>query len=387
MRHEAIAELLDVYFESGESPFIWGRPGCGKTSMVREWSKTQAEKMGRKWFDMTCAEYKDVPKEIEKTLYFMSLDLLNRTAEDLVGVPKMQGSEAGDEGLHWLPPWKMKFMSRPGLCGVIFIDELIQAHPQIQQGIANLILEGGIGEVAISSKVMRIAASNRSEDRCGFQGILPHLESRMTHMELDVPTANEWAIWATHAGIIPEIMAFIMNGEGRLFVELENRKTESHNWPCPRSWAALSASLKVAKTRPDYMKMWQVLAANRVGSEMANAFIHYCQENCQIDWEKVLSGDIPLRDQTKPLTHGQIYAFTSWAAVNAIEPKRFMQAYAILMGEKIEKDFAFRFLSMSKKRIQNTPGFAVACSKFQPKFLQVLHRELGINLEGVEVKD
>ena len=35
---EPLKRLMDVLYEAGQVPFLWGAPGIGKTSIVREWA-------------------------------------------------------------------------------------------------------------------------------------------------------------------------------------------------------------------------------------------------------------------------------------------------------------------------------------------------------------
>src|SRR5205807_8790447 len=113
--------------------YLWGRPGVGKSSLVRQ----AAAVLGLGLVD------------VRATL----LDPV-----DLRGLPRLVGDAA-----VWCPP---AFLPKTGE-GVLFLDELAQAPPLVQAACLQLVLDRRVGEYELPSGWAVVAASNRAEARAG----------------------------------------------------------------------------------------------------------------------------------------------------------------------------------------------------------------------------
>src|SRR4029079_16077237 len=173
MKTSEVARALAALVPTGRPVYLWGPPGCGKSSVVRQ----AATALGLDLVD------------VRATL----LDPV-----DLRGLPRVSKDTA-----VWCPP---AFLPRSGT-GLLFLDELAQAAPMVQAACLQLTLDRRIGEYELPSGWSVIAASNRAEDRAGTHRLITPLLNRFVHVDLDV-SADDWQAWAVAAGVAPEVRAF-----------------------------------------------------------------------------------------------------------------------------------------------------------------------------------
>jgi MoxR-like ATPase len=97
----------------------------------------------------------------------------------------------------WCPP---AFLPRSGE-GILFLDELAQAVPMVQEACLQLVLDRQLGEYHLPDGWHIVAASNRSEDRAGTHRLISPLLNRFVHLDLEVsfddwqrafPTPRSW---------------------------------------------------------------------------------------------------------------------------------------------------------------------------------------------------
>ena len=133
MKPSRVQEVLGQLLKKKWPVFLWGPPGVGKSSVVRQVVEEQ------KW------ELRDV-----------RASLLDPT--DLRGIPSVNEGTA-----HWAPP---SFLPNdPDSKGVLFFDELNAAPPLVQASLYQLTLDRRIGEYVLPKGWRILAAGNRAEDR------------------------------------------------------------------------------------------------------------------------------------------------------------------------------------------------------------------------------
>ena len=199
MRPSDVARALAALVPTKRPVYLWGGPGTGKSSIVRQ----AAAGLGLALTD------------VRATL----LDPV-----DLRGLPRLDGDAA-----VWCPP---AFLPRAG-AGVLFLDELAQAPPLVQAACLQLVLDRRIGEYVLPDGWAVVAASNRAEDRAGAHRLISPLLNRFVHLDLEVST-DDWQAWAVAAGVAPEVRAFL-----RLRPALLSQFDPAGNpraFPTPRSW-------------------------------------------------------------------------------------------------------------------------------------------------------
>lgn len=204
MRASDVSQALTALVPTKRPIFLWGPPGVGKSSLVRQ----SASNLGLQVCDVRAVLLDPV---------------------DLRGIPAVNG----DHRAHWCQP---DFLPRDGQ-GILFLDELAQAPPLVQSACLQLTLDRKIGEYTLPDGWIVIAASNRQEDRAGAHKLISPLLNRFVHLDLEV-SVDDWQTWALSAGIVPDVRSFIRFRPGLLFSF--DPQAGARAFPTPRSWEFVS---------------------------------------------------------------------------------------------------------------------------------------------------
>ena len=206
MRPSELSKSLVALLPAKRPVYVWGPPGCGKSSVVRE------------------------------TAHALKLPLIDLRATlldpvDLRGLPRLTKDRA-----TWCPP---SFLPQSGE-GILFLDELAQAVPMVQAACLQLVLDRQLGEYRLPDGWHILAASNRSEDRAGTHRLISPLLNRFVHLDLEV-SLDDWQQWAVAANIVAEVRAFLRFRPNLLF-QFE-AAGNPRAFPTPRSWQFVSEVL------------------------------------------------------------------------------------------------------------------------------------------------
>lgn len=196
--------LLDVALV--RPVFIWGPPGIGKSSLVRQF----AGQLG---------------------LECVSLLGSQLAPEDLVGVPQIVDGKS-----HFCPPGTIA-RSEP-YC--LFLDELNACSHEVQKAFYSLIHERRVGDYVLPEGSVVIGAGNRAQDSAIVKPMSSALLNRMLHVHLRV-SHRDWLDWAADADIHPLVVEYVQLRPDHLF-----SPAPKHEEPfsTPRSWHILSDALK-----------------------------------------------------------------------------------------------------------------------------------------------
>jgi hypothetical protein len=186
--------------------FIWGPPGIGKSSLVREF----ADEVG---------------------LLCVSLLGSQLAPEDLIGVPQIV------DGVSRFCPPSMIARTEP-YC--LFLDELNACTHEVQKAFYSLILERRIGEYRLPEGSIVIGAGNRAQDSAIVKPMSSALLNRMVHVHLTV-SHRDWLAWAGASGIHPLVVEYVQTRPDHLWSQ-----PPKHEEPfsTPRSWHMLSDALQ-----------------------------------------------------------------------------------------------------------------------------------------------
>lgn len=241
---------------------IYGAPGIGKTAILNQILKgfNAGAKASDQW------------QLIVKTLS-------NETPENFM-LPKyieVNGeTRAEDIPKTWLPVYKptgdpAKDKAASDACGkgLLFIDELSRATPQVLNVMLPLINEGKINEWVIGDGWRIICASNRMEDEAYGQTDLGAALSNRFRIVYYEPTAKTWAKWASKQNYIsPLLLDWLQMGEtethagGKYFYydpNEENPDDSPSKLMCtPRSWDNAMKALAVYANTGD-KEGWSIL--------------------------------------------------------------------------------------------------------------------------------
>ena len=271
MKASRLTTVLENLLDQPWAAFIWGAPGIGKSSIVRQ-----------------IAERRRMP------LIDIRASLLDPT--DLRGIPMIQDGTA-----VWCPPsFLPKKSDKPG---ILFLDEINAAPPLVQAALYQLILDRRVGEYELPEGWRIIAAGNRREDKAVTFRLSSALANRFIHLNLEVDP-DDWHAWATNRGIIPEVTAFLKYRPQLLQAASEDEQKSDKpgilfldeiNAAPPLVQAALYQLILDRRVGEyELPEGWRIIAAGnrredkavtfRLSSALANRFIHLNLEVDPDDW-------------------------------------------------------------------------------------------------------
>ena len=200
----SLTNSLNVLIENHvkHSVFIWGAPGIGKSSAVKQVAK-------------------------EQDLKLIDLRISQLAPTDIRGLPYTKDGKA-----HFAPP---SFLPTEG-DGILFLDELNMASPSVMGIAQQLILDRQVGDYKVPDGWFIIAAGNRTEDRAAISQMPAPVANRFIHFHIDC-TLDSWKEYA----IAQEILSFL-NFRPQLLYNFEKNQSA---WPSPRSWEFADTLLSV----------------------------------------------------------------------------------------------------------------------------------------------
>lgn len=188
------------------SVFVWGAPGIGKSSAVKQVAE-------------------------EQNLELIDLRISQLAPTDIRGLPYTKDGKA-----HFAPP---SFLPTKGE-GILFLDELNMASPSVMGIAQQLILDRQVGDYKVPDGWFIIAAGNRTEDRAAISQMPAPVANRFIHFNIDC-TLDSWKEYAIAQGIDEKILAFL-NFRPQLLYNFEKNQPA---WPSPRSWEFADTLLSV----------------------------------------------------------------------------------------------------------------------------------------------
>ncbi len=254
MKATNLVKSLMALIENKVPTFLWGAPGIGKSSIVRQIAK-------------------------EKSINFIDLRLALMDPTDLKGIPFY------DKESHtalWAPP---AFLPKDGE-GILFLDELNSAPPAVQSSAYQLILDRKIGEYELPEGWAIVAAGNREGDRGVTYKMPSPLANRFVHFELEVDV-DDWREWAYKSAIDPRVIAYISYKNEHLFTF--DPKNDIKSFATPRSWEYVD---KILKAHIETEVILDTLSG-AVGKEVAVGFLSFMKVMDRLpDIEQILAGEL-----------------------------------------------------------------------------------------------
>ena len=236
MKATNLVKSLTALVEQKVPSFLWGAPGIGKSSIVKQ----IADEQGIEFIDLRLA-------------------LMDPT--DLKGIPFY------DKESHtalWAPP---AFLPKNGE-GILFLDELNAAPPSVQSSAYQLILDRRIGEYELPEGWAIVAAGNRDGDRGVTYRMPAPLANRFVHFEMEVDV-DDWRYWAYKKEIDSRIISYISLKNEHLFTF--DAKSDTKSFATPRSWEYVHSILQADV---DENVILDVISG-AIGKEIAVSFLSF----------------------------------------------------------------------------------------------------------------
>ncbi len=309
MKATQIKETMQELISAKIPLFIWGAPGIGKSSIVKQVA-------------------------FEQGLEFTDLRLSLMDPTDLKGIPFF------DKENHEAVWAKPNFLPKdPDSKGILFLDEINTAPPSVQASAYQLVLDRKVGDYELPKGWSIVAAGNNESDRGVVYRMPPPLANRFVHLDMEVDF-EDWKKWAYGAEIDASVIGFLNFDKEKIFL-FDPAKNEK-SFPTPRSWEYVD---KVIKTGLSSNLLYDTIAG-AVGKESATAFLSFkAVMHALPDIEKMLQGEVA----EFSTDHQVLFALISGIVSNIYHDK---QAYKIDNALKLSLDLPPEFAVMLVKDMQ-----------------------------------
>jgi len=299
MQAKELTQTLHSLVESNIATFIWGAPGIGKSSIVKQIAR-------------------------ERGIDFIDLRLSLLDPTDLKGIPFYN---AKAHQALWAPP---AFLPREGE-GILFLDELNSAAPAVQASAYQLILDRKVGDYILPEGYAIVAAGNRESDRGVVYKMPAPLANRFVHFELEV-SVEDWKEWAYATKIDSRIIAYIGYKNEALFTFDATKHEKS--FATPRSWEFVHQIL--CSNMPEKLLLKSIEGA--VGEALAIDFMAFSKVMAHLpDIEGILEG----REKSYTDAVDVLYALASGVVSHYLQnPKELYLENLLAYTLKMKPEFA-----------------------------------------------
>ncbi len=289
-----IIGALAVAVGRGVPVLLWGPPGTGKSSVVRDLADTL-----------------DWPCEV----VIASI----REPSDFAGLPIIAGGGGGggadggvERGVRFAPPTWATALAEAGR-GILFLDEISTAPPAVQAALLRVVLERTVGDLRLPDEVAVVAAANPPEQAADGWDLSAPLANRFCHLDwtTDAATVAQGFTAGFGSPVDPELVArlravdpadggrrsraraeiatFLLLRPSTVVVPPVERAAAGRAWPSPRTWemaADLVAAARLAEAPPEVLT---ALVCGCVGEGPGIEFLGWLAELDLPDPESVLA--------------------------------------------------------------------------------------------------
>ncbi len=328
-------KLTDIYntlehFTKDNIPlFIWGPPGIGKSSVVKQIAN-------------------------DHKLQFIDLRLSLLDPTDLKGIPffDQKNNQAVWAAPNFLPKDKNS-------SGILFLDEINTAPPSVQASAYQLILDRKVGDYLLPDGWSIVAAGNRENDRGVTYRMPPPLANRFVHLEMEVDF-EDWKFWAYKSGVDISIISFLNFDKEKLFVFDPNSNEKS--FPTPRSWEYVDKILKSKLSQ----KLLLESISGTVGKDTAIEFMSFRKVMDRLpDIKKIATGEIK---RVKDDDHKILFALSS-GLINHLKESNEKEKIenVLLFSFELPPEFSIMLIKDMQKnsiKVENAPSWDLWVRKF-----------------------
>jgi len=243
-----IPEFVEIAYEAKKTAFLWGAPGIGKSTAIRDAAKLLSKKYGE-----------------EFQVIDVRLSQLDPT--DLGGIPVPKDGKMDRYYPSW---WPTKGR------GIIFFDEMNKGTPSVQAAAYQMVLDRKMGDVPLGEGWMVVAAGNRSSDKVTVYDLDSALQNRFAlHIEVECPNNKELMDYFESIGKgDAQVAGFTDFKPSHIF--FRNDKTGDPAWASPRTWEQF-IDMKMGKKGPIIRDIAHACLGEVVGREFY-AYIRLAEE-------------------------------------------------------------------------------------------------------------
>lgn len=311
---DVAVETAVAYIESGIIPFLVSAPGVGKTASAR----------------LIAAALNAELRQIR---------LNNIAPEAAAGLQYIDRD--GEKSIHLPPHWIPKSDGSDGPV-LIFIDELTQAPDENRKAIMSALLERYLGDAQLPDNCYFMAAGNSSDD-----GTIVY--------EFDRATADRFGIIRVKTDVIDwcnnyaprhdfdiGMVAFLRIRPDCFEMSEEAMKGDNVVAPSPRTWEALDAFIKHARSRKISAAAFDAGIKGKIGNEVGAAFMAVYEQVLNLkSIEELLKMPEKEREKHAPETLEALWTYCQGMIWYATSEEKVQQVFELLDFFKHVKDVPF----------------------------------------------
>lgn len=318
-KHRYLA--LGVAIKANVPVILWGAPGQGKTSVIKNF----ADKSGRK---------------LEIILASI------REPQDFIGLPALVDGE-----MRFMPPEWAKRLASESNGGILFADEVNTAPPSVQAALLRVCLEKVAGDFDLGMETRIVAAANPPEIAADGWDLAPPLANRFCHLDWILPAgvvaqglAGAWPTYELPAAENADIEVHLQNekllvagfltAQGHRVTDMPDSSTDQGRaFPTPRSWETVTkvSGMVSALNLPEEIRY--LLVNGCIGEPAASEYLAYRENQDLPDPEEVIADP----QMVLPGRPDQLYMLTG-SVMRALN-KDFTPARWEKVGEFIKRLF------------------------------------------------
>lgn len=256
---------------------------------------------------------------------------------DLIGLPRLD--ETTGKTLFMPPYW----FPTDGKPVVLFLDELNRARPEVLQTIMDLTLNRTLAGRKLPEGSRVISAVNDGEEY-QLTDLDPALVSRFNIYEFK-PTAQEWLLWASKAGLDSRVIDFISENPEMLDGAAFSREDQGlEKSPDRRGWERVSKVLQTNEISP----LLKTIIAGIVGMPAATKFFATINQKRLPSAKEILLGDFAKQKAALKKCSTPELAAVNESVFRFIETKNYDEQDSA----KVAKNFTAYFEYLSSERLR-----------------------------------
>jgi hypothetical protein len=268
-------EALSIAVAARVPVLLWGGPGTGKSSAVRDLATTM-----------------DWPCEV----VIASI----REPSDFAGLPVV-----ADGSVRFAPPRWAQRLATAGH-GILFLDEISTAPPAVQAALLRVVLERVVGDLELPPSVAVVAAANPPEQASDGWDLSAPLANRFCHLDWRADASGfaqgitaGWPTppvpvlpsdWAERQARTRGLVAAFVGARPSLLSEPpKDAAAAGRAWPSPRTWEMTAALLAAADEIGASELARTLLVVGTVGPGAGIEFLHWTNDLDLVDPEATLA--------------------------------------------------------------------------------------------------